>query len=82
MSEGREFLPGCGFHWDGQALALTAEQAGSEEDHRGRKAQSQAQDLMVRMSVWTHCAASLLCLGCEGVGFPGSELNCYLDVSL
>lgn len=36
----------------------------------------------MRMSVWPHCAASLLCLGCEGVGFPESELDCYPDVSL
>lgn len=36
---------------------------------------------MVGMGVWPHCAAYLLCLVCEGGGFPGSELDCCPDIS-
>lgn len=33
------------------------------------------------VGVWPHCAAYLLCLVCEGVGLPGSELDCCPDIS-
>lgn len=69
------------FHWDGQAPALTAESQviGGPQRQEGP---GWAQDLMVGMGVWPHCAAYLLCLVCgKGRGFPGSELDCCPDIS-
>lgn len=80
---GQGFHPNYCWHWDGQALGLTAQKTGWEKDQgpQRREGPESGPGLTVGIGVGPLHAPSLLCLGCEGVGVPGSGLGCFPDIS-